>query len=106
MYRTACDILFRPTVINLLVLTFLSNAWGQAGDESLMDMPLSVYNKVSPVTVKITCNSGEKVGSGAIVAITKSGLRAGGQALVLTACHVVSSNFEMATADPDLALSF
>jgi S1-C subfamily serine protease len=93
-------------VINLLVSAFLSTGWAQEGGESLTDMPLSVYNKVSPVTVKITCNDGEKVGSGAVIAITKSGLRAGGQALVLTACHVVSSNFEMATADPDLALSF
>lgn len=106
MRRTRGDIPFQPTVINLLAIVLLSNGWAQVSDEILTDMPAGVYHRISPVTVKITCNSGEKVGSGAIVAITKEGLRAGGQALILTACHVVSSNFEMATTDPDLALSF
>ncbi|HEX9653920.1 MAG TPA: serine protease, partial [bacterium] len=100
------NLLHQQVFVYLLTAILHSNGWAQTANNPLVDMPAGVYNKVSPVTVKIICSSGERVGSGTIVAITESGLRAGGQALILTACHVASSNFDLAAGDPDLALSF
>ena len=99
-------ILLQSTLFAFLLFVPLQNGWPQTEGAPSSDMPAKVFNKVSPVTVKIILNGGEKVGSGSIVAITRSGLRLGGQALILTACHVVATNFEMAAADPDLPLSF
>ncbi|MFQ5823328.1 MAG: serine protease [bacterium] len=62
-------------------------------------MPANVFNKVAPVTVKIICENGEKEGSGSIIGITNEG-----RALILTACHVVTTNFE--ETDPDIPLEF
>ena len=72
-----------------------------AQKEILPEMPANVYDKVSPVTVRIDCNQGEKNGTGSIVGITPQR-----RALILTACHVVARNFEEAKADPDLPLEF
>ncbi|MGH7453467.1 MAG: S1 family peptidase [bacterium] len=60
-------------------------------------MPAKVYEKVAPVTVKIFCDRGRKIGSGVIIGLTDKG-----RALILTACHVVASNFE--ETDPDIGL--
>jgi S1-C subfamily serine protease len=77
------------------------NGWTQeqrAQDSRFLpEISSKVYDKVSPATVKILCNQGEKIGTGAIVAITEKG-----HAIILTACHVVSSNFE--EPDKDLPL--
>lgn len=89
---------FRSTFI--IVIFLLSHSligWAQKKD--FPEMPSKVYNQVSAVTVKIICGEGEKTGSGAIIGITENG-----RALVLTACHVITQNFE--ETDPDIALQF
>jgi len=52
------------------------------------EISTNVYNKVAPSVVKIECDNGNQIGSGAIVGITESG-----QAIILTACHVVAIDF-------------
>jgi S1-C subfamily serine protease len=71
----------------------------QTKKEPLPDMPAKVYEKVAPVTVKIFCDKGKKIGSGVIIGVTEKG-----RALILTACHVVAMNF--AETDPDIGLEF
>jgi S1-C subfamily serine protease len=51
------------------------------------------------VTVKIFCDRGRKTGSGVIIGVTEKG-----RALILTACHVVATNFN--ETDPDIPLEF
>lgn len=71
----------------------------QKRPEPLPEMSAKVYDKISPVTVKIIYDKGKKNGSGVIVGLTEKG-----RALILTACHVVAMNFE--ETDPDIALEF
>ena len=78
--------------------------WAQTGEqaEPLPEMPAKVYDKVLPVMAKIDCDNGFKIGSGSVV-----GHSYGGRVVViLTACHVVASNFDDARADRLLDLSF
>ena len=70
-------------IVFLALISQSLNSWAQEKD--LPRMPLKAYKNVSPVTVKIICNRGEKTGSGVIVGITPYG-----RALILTACHVVA----------------
>ncbi len=63
------------------------------------EMPAKVFNKVAPVCVKINCDNDTKNGSGLVVGYSQSG-----RALILTACHVVASNFFEAMEDPDIQL--
>lgn len=94
-----CKLLF------LAILFFASGvtAWAQERRQlkprDFPEMDAKVYDKVSAVTVKIICDGGKKIGSGSIV-----GIADGGKALILTACHVISSNFE--DPDPDLGLEY
>ncbi|MFQ5825080.1 MAG: serine protease [bacterium] len=67
--------------------------------KDIPEMPAEIYNRLSPVTVKIICEGGETEGSGSIVGITNKGL-----VLILTTCHVVSTNFN--DPDQDLPLEF
>ncbi|MCI0694707.1 serine protease [candidate division KSB1 bacterium] len=67
--------------------------------EALPDMPAKVYEKVAPATVKIFCDQGRKTGSGVIIGVTEKG-----RVLILTACHVVATNF--GETDPDIGLEF
>ena len=80
------------------------NGWTQEqraqDSQPLPEISSKVYEKVSPATVKIICNQGEKIGTGTIVAITEKG-----EAVILTACHVVTSNW-IDAADPDIQLEF
>ena len=73
----------------IVFLALISQSLNSRGEEKdLPKMPAKAYNNVSPVTVKIICNQGEKTGSGVIVGITPYG-----RALILTACHVVAKEF-------------
>jgi len=66
---------------------------------SLPEISSKLYNRISPAIVKILCNQGEKIGTGVIVAITEKD-----HAIILTACHVVTANYD--EMDPDLPLEF
>ncbi len=71
----------------------------QPKSEALPEMPAKVYNKVAKATANIICNDGQANGAGVVVGITPNG-----RALILTACHVVASNFK--ETDPDIPLEF
>lgn len=66
------------------------------------EMSPKVYEKVVPAIVKIFCENENKVGSGSLVGIFSN--KAKKFAVVLTACHVVASNFE--DRDPKIELKF
>ncbi len=66
--------------------------------EQRPELSAKVYDKVAPAMVNILC-SGNKNGSGAIVGITSQG-----RAIILTACHVVSSNFK--DVEPGVPIRF
>ena len=86
----------------LMAATVVSRAQTQEAPtqaEALPEMPAKIYDKVAPVMVKIVANRGGQFGSGVVVGITPAG-----QALILTACHVVASNFE--ETDPAIRLEF
>ena len=73
----------------MFFLALISQSLNSRGQEKdLPKMPAKAYNNVSPATVKIVCNKGEKTGSGVIVGITPYG-----RALILTASHVVAKEF-------------
>ncbi len=79
-------------------------SWAQSREpttqvKALPEMPRKIYDKVAPVVVKITANRGQRYGSGTVVGITPAN-----QALILTACHVVASNFD--ETDPAIRLDF
>jgi len=63
------------------------------------EISTKVYNKVAPSVVKIECDGGNKIGSGAIVGLTEDS-----RAIILTACHVVARDFE--TTAPSMPLRF
>lgn len=86
-----------------LILIYNICSWAQTQQEKAPapEMPAKVYNKVAPVVVKILAEKGNKVGSGAVVGVTPEG-----RAVILTACHVVVSNFDEHERDPDLPLEF
>ncbi|MFQ5706744.1 MAG: trypsin-like peptidase domain-containing protein [bacterium] len=65
--------------------------------KELREMPAKVFNKVAPVCVKINYDNDLKNGSGVVVGSSHNG-----RAIILTACHVVASNFEIAREDPDI----
>jgi S1-C subfamily serine protease len=98
----------KSILIPLILLALISfqgiHGWAQEKQkprkQPLPEISSKVYNKISPTTVKILCNQGEKIGTGAIVAITKKG-----EAIIMTACHVVTSNW-IDAADPDIQLEF
>lgn len=71
----------------------------QSKPEPLPEMSAKVYDRVSPVIVKIIYDKGKKNGSGVIVGLSQKG-----RALILTACHVVAMDFE--DSDPKIALEF
>ncbi len=101
-----CIRLIKPAVAAaVLWLILLSNICSRAQTPQekapLTEMPAKVYNKVAPVVVKIIAEKGNKVGSGAVVGLTPEG-----RAVILTACHVVASNFDERERDPDIALEF
>ncbi len=86
------------TTLVLWIALFPSlNAQESEIESSLAEMPADVYEKVAPLTVRITNNEDEP-GSGVIIGIDTSS--AGNIALILTACHVIVSNYEDA-ADPN-----
>lgn len=96
-------------IVRLLILLALISFQGihsQAQEtqepkkQPLPEISSKVYNKISPATVKILCNQREKIGTGAIVAITEKS-----EAIIMTACHVVTSNW-IDAADPDIQLEF
>ena len=62
-----------------------------------LEISTKVYNKVAPSVVKIECDGGNQIGSGAIV-----GLNENGRAIILTACHVVAVDFEDTPAEMPL----
>jgi len=82
----------------LPILYFLSVVCCWSQEKNLSKRPAKAYNNVSPATVKIICNQGEKTGSGVIVGITPYG-----RALILTASHVVAKEFG---PDPEKELEF
>lgn len=101
-----CISSIKPIVASAaLWLILLSNICSRAQTPQeqapLTEMPAKVYNKVAPVVVKILAERGNKVGSGAVVGVTPEG-----RAVILTACHVVVSNFDEHERDPDLPLEF
>ena len=69
--------------------------------EPLAEMPAKVYEKVMPSVAMIRCEGGTKVGSGIVIATAERN-----HAIILTACHVVASNYDKVAADPMLALRF
>ncbi len=76
-----------------------AKAWAQPAPKDLPEMPPKIYDRVAKATVNIICNDGQANGAGVVVGITPNG-----RALILTACHVVASNFK--ETDPDIALEF
>ncbi len=86
----------------LMAATVVSRAQSQEAPtqaEALPEMPAKIYDKVAPVVAKIIADRGQKFGSGAVVGISSQG-----RALILTACHVVTSNFD--EQDPNIRLEF
>lgn len=77
---------------------------GQQGQKAPQEMPPKVTEKIAPVTVKIICNPGERPGSGVIIAIASTQL--GDFPLILTACHVISSNDAEDVADLNIPLEY
>lgn len=99
---------YLKNILTLLILLALISFQGLQGwaqnKQELKKQPLpeisaKVSDKISLTTVRIACNQEEKLGTGAIVAIEPKG-----RLLILTACHVVSSNFE--ETDPNIPLEF
>jgi len=78
--------------------------WSQIKDDKKdkdIEVPDDLSEKVEPILVNIVCDQGRVNGSGSVVGITKDR-----KALILTACHVVSKNFEDKKKDSDLKLKF
>ncbi len=65
------------------------------------EFPPDVFEKVLPSTVRISCNGGQTIGSGSIVGLADNKLT-----LILTACHVVAGNYNMALGRPGLKPQF
>ncbi len=84
-----------------LIFFLCGGDWAKAQPKSkeLQEMPPKISEKLSPVTVNIICDNTSSNGSGSIIGITEQG-----QALILTACHVVATNFS--DADPYEELKF
>lgn len=80
-----------------IILVNHFDCWAQLKKDTAPEMSSEIYEKLKPVTVNIIRNNGTGNGSGSIIGITKTG-----QALVLTACHVIAVRDE----DPDVALEF
>ena len=96
-----------------IVLIFLSiNVNAQVDDEKkqISQMPEAVYEKIVPLTVRIT-NKQNVPGTGIIIGISEETSDnavdlSGNQALILTACHVISSNYKDDAADLDIVLEY
>ena len=86
-----------------IVVTLRLNAQADEKEKTISEMPAAVYEKIAPVTVEII-NNENKPGTGIIIGIAPTSQ--GDHALILTACHVVSSNYEEDAADPLIPLEF
>lgn len=64
------------------------------------ELSQNVYEKVSQAIVKFDCD-GYKVGSGTLIGITEAG-----NGVLLTACHVVASNYQIVEENPNIPLQF
>jgi len=93
------SIVYTATVVFALVFFPFKNDTGWSQTKDLPEMPPKIYNKVTKVTVNIICNNGQANGTGVVVGITPNG-----RAVILTACHVVASNFK--ENDPDISMEF
>jgi S1-C subfamily serine protease len=94
------DFKFVFIIALLLASSFKLSAQEENDKKELIpEMPVKVNKRVSPVTVRIICDS-IKTGSGSIIGIAVT--PSGGHALILTACHVISSNYDDVKSDPKL----
>lgn len=87
-------------IVNALLVILSAHTSSAFGDDKLVakqEMPAKVYDQVSPVCVKIKYDNDTKSGSGVIV-----GYSTAGRAIILTACHIVASNYAEVSQDPDL----
>lgn len=97
----------RKIQICLILWFMLTNfliTFAQEEKKILPELSEKVYNKIAPTMVKISCDNGNKVGAGVVVGFSQRRL-----AIVLTACHVISSNFkdfEEMSEDPNIPLKF
>ena len=85
-----------------IVLAQSFDSWAQTPTQkdSLPEMPAKAYDKVAPVAARVVCDR-IKIGSGSVVGFSPKGI-----ALILTACHVVASNFDDYIRNPGLPLEF
>lgn len=79
------------------------NAQVDEEKKPIEQMSKDVYAKIAPLTVMIT-NSENIPGTGTIIGISER--PSGNQALILTACHVISSNYEDDAADMEIPLEY
>lgn len=91
----------KALIVVLLSLMSNMNSWSQTIEKDLPEMPAKVHDKVAPAIAYIICNERNNVGSGSVVGVSTKG-----HAFVLTACHVVASNFDAARSDRNLRLTF
>ena len=89
-----------PIIIFITILVY-SNIFGQSDQKTKIELSSDMLKNVASMTVKITNNTGKKPGSGIVIGNTK-----GGRVLILTACHVVSSNYEIYKTDKTIALKY
>ncbi len=99
-----------PIKTTLLCLSILTMActdlvWAQnastASDEQVSALSAKVYKRVAPATIRIEAGPQKKTGTGTFVGAMQDGTM-----IILTACHVITSNFEEAKTDPGLRLQF
>ena len=76
-------------LVFIVSVLFSSMLCAQTREEAIPTMDPKVHDAVAPVTVRIVCGESKKIGGGSIVAVTESG-----QAVILTACHVVLKNYQ------------
>lgn len=65
------------------------------------ELSQKIYKKVAPTVVKIELDNANKIGSGVIIGITDIG-----RGVILTACHVIATNYESVQIDSLLTLTF
>ena len=89
-----------------IIFFYSVSLYPQAQEEkkATLEIPANVSETVSPLTVKIICNPGDKPGSGVIIGVASTS--SGNHALILTACHVISSNFKEDAGDLRIPLEY
>lgn len=86
-------------LITVLILCCFLPCWSQKQDQQKIEISTKIYDKIHPVVARISCENGNKVGSGAVIGfgsikyIIKDTIKVTEVAFVLTACHVVTKNY-------------